>query len=351
MRVARRISAVLLGFVFFIAGILKLMDPVGAGLVVEAYLKFFHLTFLLPLSSLAGVADALLETIVGTALITGVWRKITGIVTGVLMAGFTVITLILYIANPNMDCGCFGEAVHLTHLQSLLKNIVLLALWALAFIPLSRQEPTRKIKYVSFTIASVSACIFFLYSALSIPLMDFTSFKPGEELMIPGEMDTPKETPMLSFTDTEGNYADSIALSGKIMVVSVYNTDKMSAHSWEKVATLVKNAGGLGFSPLILTASTPDEIVRTVHSPEILQYVYFADRRTLLTLNRSNGGATYISDGQIVTKWGINKFPDREKLAGLGKMSPTEALISENHGSRMKMQGFLLYIFAVMLLL
>ena len=34
------------GFVFFISGLLKLMDPVGAGLVMKEYFKFLHIGFL-----------------------------------------------------------------------------------------------------------------------------------------------------------------------------------------------------------------------------------------------------------------------------------------------------------------
>ena len=44
--VARRICAVIVGTVLFVAGSLKLMDPVGAGLVVSEYFKFFHLYFI-----------------------------------------------------------------------------------------------------------------------------------------------------------------------------------------------------------------------------------------------------------------------------------------------------------------
>lgn len=132
MRIVRRISAIIIGFVFFVAGLLKLMDPVGAGLVVEEYFKFLHLGFLRPLSYFTGAAGALAETLLGAALLCGVWRRLTGIVTLAVLGAFTILTLVLLIFNPSMDCGCFGEAVHLTHLQSFLKNIALLALWAAA---------------------------------------------------------------------------------------------------------------------------------------------------------------------------------------------------------------------------
>ena len=44
-------------------------------------------------------------------------------------------------------------------------------------------------------------------------------------------------------------------------------------------------------------------------------------------------------------------LPDPEKLASLAETDITESLLSENNGSRVKFQGFLLYVFAVMLLL
>ena len=44
----RRLCAFLIGVVFLLAGIFKLLDPVGAGLVMEGYLRFLHLAFLLP---------------------------------------------------------------------------------------------------------------------------------------------------------------------------------------------------------------------------------------------------------------------------------------------------------------
>ena len=41
---ARRLCAVILGFVFFGAGVLKLMDPVGTALIINEYFNFFHIT-------------------------------------------------------------------------------------------------------------------------------------------------------------------------------------------------------------------------------------------------------------------------------------------------------------------
>ena len=67
----RRFCSILIGLVFFTAGMLKLMDPVGAGLMVEEYLKFFHLAWAIGVSRFLGVAMALLETLTGAALMAG----------------------------------------------------------------------------------------------------------------------------------------------------------------------------------------------------------------------------------------------------------------------------------------
>ena len=353
MRVIRRISAVLIGFVLFLAGVLKLMDPVGARLVVEEYLKFMHIEFLTGISGLIGSGMALLETLLGAALITGVWRKVVAVVTGVVLGFFTILTFFLYLRNPRMDCGCFGEAIHLTHLQSLLKNVVLMVLWAIACLPLRKQEQTRKIKYVSFPIVAISVCLFLLYSSLSIPLVEFTPFKAGTELMLPEDIEDPTDenAPTLSLSDAAGEYVDEMLMEGDLLAVSVYAPEKLGPQEWEKIENLMRNAAGLGYTPLVLAASTPEAMEETVSSPGILSATYFADRKKLLTLNRSNGGAAYIQDGLIVTKWGIRRLPDEQKLAELASIDVTESLLAENNGDRLKFQAFLLYVFAVMLLL
>lgn len=351
MRVIRRISAVAIGLVFFVAGLLKLMDPVGAGLVVDEYLRFFHLGFLHFASGFLGSAMALLETITGAALITGVWRRYTAMVTIALLGTFTILTAILLIFNPKMDCGCFGQALPLTHMQSFLKNVALDALWVLAFIPFRKLEPTRKVKFVSFSITAVSVCLFLLYSSLSIPMMDFTDMKPGAELMPADDLAFGQDAPVLSFSDAEGQYADSLALGGKVLAVSAYDPAKVSEREWGKIASAMQTASSLGYTPLVLVASFADEMEAIAGAEDVLPYVYFADRKPLLTLNRSNGGASFIADGQVIAKWSVRKLPDEGKLATLAETDTTESLIAENNAPRLRLQGFLLYVFAVMLLL
>lgn len=330
VKTLRRLCACLAGFVLFVAGVLKLMDPVGSALVIEEYFNFLHLGWLKPLAGFAGPATAYLETLVGAALLTGAWRKITAIVSGITFGAFTLLTLALFIFNPSMDCGCFGEAVHLTHAQSFVKNVILCALWAGAFLPFRSIGEGRKIKKVSFAIAALSSLVFLILQIGNVPLVDFTPFKPVAELE---DLESP-----FSFRDSDGNYCDSLASGGPVMIVSAYDPQKLD---YGRADTFLQDASIAGFTPLKIVAG----------SGSFQADSYLADRRTLLTLNRSNGGATYIDNGLIIAKWPAGRLPDAEQLEELSQTNPAEYMMERNRAGRLKLQGFLLYVFAVMLLL
>lgn len=401
----RRTAAILTGLVFFFAGALKLMDPTGAGLVVADYLSFFHLGFLSPLSKAIGVGMAFLETAVGAALILGVWKKVVAIITSVLIAIFTIITLILAIFNPQMDCGCFGEAIHLSHMQTFLKNLGLCLVAALAFLPFRELGGNRTRKLVTFPIVLVLIALFTIHQLFSLPLIDFTSFRPGTELsagwtedlenldvMPPAqfiyEKDGQRQTFSLEnlpdstwtfvdaiapeiptkadndgfvnlpFRDAEGNSRDSLAITGKVFAISVTQPSKLSPAQWQKAASALSAASDNGFTPLLLAAATPaslEEMIKPMSLQNgaeaiLLMNAYSADYRTLISLNRSNGGATWFDDGQLICKWPAGKLPSSSALRQAAADNPLEHMISYDTRGRIASQAWLIAVFAVMIL-
>lgn len=342
MKSIKRICAVFIGFVFIGAGLVKLMDPVGAGLVVREYCNFMHLGFLAPASNFLGVFMALLESFLGAALISGVFPVATAVAGGVVIAFFTVLTFIMWRLNPAMDCGCFGEAVHLTHLQSFLKNIGLCVLWVLAFIPFSAIRKPRKIKYVSFGIAALSIILFTVWSLISIPPLDFTPFAPGATLM-QADLSGDPDSPLLSVCDAEGEYCDELLASGDILLMTVYDVEAAPEAMLEHTVDFCRIATEAGLLPVAVSAGALIDI----DGPQC----YTSDRRTLMTVNRSNGGATLLRDGVIVAKWPYRSLPTAEHLQELQALDSTEALVKENTPKRLKLQGFLLYVFAILLLM
>lgn len=401
----RRLCAFIIGVVFLAAGIFKLLDPVGAGLVMEGYYRFFHLAFLLPTAKAVAVAFALAESLLGAAMISGVWRKQVAVATTALIVFFTLLTLALAIFNPVSltDCGCFGEVIHLTNFQTFLKNLILLALAMTAFLPFKHFGKNRKRKYVSFSIVAVSIVAFTVYSLTSIPLVDYTEFTPGCELLASVKDDgdegdanykatiiyekngqegafdldhLPDSTwnyvrtetirisngdiednePSLSFSDRHGEYRDELAVEGNVFAVSVYDPEKVRSKVWTRIADAVEAAGSAGFTPLLLAASSMAELeklpqIADEDRPRLMASTYFADRKTLVTLNRSNGGATWFSDGQLIRKFASRKLPSAEDLKNMSEDDPTEEMLHTSTKNRLHFQGFLLYVFALLLIL
>lgn len=393
----KRFCGFITGFVFFLSGIVKLLDPVGAGLVMDSYFDFLHIGFMGPTSKFFGVMFALAETVIGTGLITGVWRKPMGLAALILQGFFTVLTLFLVIFNPEMDCGCFGEAIHLTHMQTFLKNIVLCILLATYYFPSSMLGRNRKRKYASFGLVTVSVIAFTVYSLLYIPLIDFTAFKPaavlaaGEnaeadlyEAVFIYEKDGVKESftlghlpdstwtfvstetvlkeghedssVNLSIRDAYGDYHDSMAAEGKVLIVSVYDIDRKKGR-WAQTARFLDNAEKAGFRPLLLVSSTAGQFAEMTAGLEpqtaavLDRMVHYSDYKTLITMNRSNGGATFFCDGYLIRKYARRALPDMGELSTLFQSDETEELISRSTNGDLTFQGFLLYVFAVMLLL
>ena len=380
----RRFCAILIGLVFLASGLLKLLDPVGTGLIVAEYFKFFHVGFLQGIAKGFGMVLSLVEAVTGAALVSGVYRRLTAVVTSFLLVFFTTITVILWIANPEMDCGCFGEAVHLTHGQTLLKNLILLALALIAFIPFQNFGVPRKRKKVAFAIAAVSLVFALWYNARHLPLIDFTEFAPGAELFasldndyqeMDGKVPTfiyerdgqrgsftldnlPDSTwtfvavdtltrsgmyktaskPVLSFRDAQGEYQDELAVLGKVMVFSVYDPAKAD---WGRIRSQAAVARTAGATPLILT----------VPGEKAPQDVYYADFKPLITLNRANGGASYFNDGELISKWSPRDIPKEDDLRNLLDREPVGASTDFIVGRRIKAQGFAVYLLALLLLL
>lgn len=386
----RRFCAVIVGIVFFVAGMLKVMDPVGAGLVVEEYFKFFHVQFLAFAAKWTAFLLALLECAVGILLLAGIRRQAVALLTSIVLGFFTIITLILMIFNPSMECGCFGEAIHLTPLETFLKNLLLCFLCVVAFLPAGEYGEPRKSKGVAACAIALLVLVFSIYSQMTIPMRDFTDFAPGAELLaaqgngsdqiedyvsafvyekngkegsftldkLPDStwtfvrvdtysrsfLEDESAVPVLSISDLSGENVDSIAAEGPLMIASVYDPDKMSTRRWSRVYGALSAAASHGMKTLLLVSSVEDV------PQEIVGSAYSADRKILLTLNRSNGGRTFVNDGEIISKWAWRSRFDDKSLDKLLKRNATESRMMYSTKGRLTFQIMLLYSISVLLL-
>lgn len=393
----RRVFAYIIGIIFFMSGVYKLLDPVGAGLVVESYYDFLHIGLLDFSAKTVGFLLAFTEALVGCALMTGVWRKPVAIIASSFILFFTIISAILLIFNPQMDCGCFGQVISLTHKQTFFKNIFLCVAAAIAFLPFMRLGVPKARKYVSFAVVSASVAVFAVYSLLYIPMKDYTDFKVGTILAAAMEetddfesvfvyekdgqtqeftldalpdstwtfVDTEvrkvasSTTPsaVLSFYDLEGVYRDSLLVDGRTFVVSVYDTDAVGRRRWGIIASFVRRAEDYGYNSIVIVSGTQSSLEKSLEKTAIETRagldgrIYLSDYKTLVSLNRSNGGTTLFADGILLRKWAFRALPDDDVLQEYTEEDLTDLLMSSSSRGRLLFQGFLLYAFAILMLL
>lgn len=167
-----------LGSIFTFSGIVKCVDPVGTSVFVEKYLATYSLEALLPAALIIAIALAVVEFTLGEMLLSGRAHRSTAIVTLIFTLVFTVITLLSATILPIGDCGCFGDAVRLTPMQTLVKNLVLLPMAVL----LCLEAKAERLNLLSLATAVVLSLGLNLYSLRYSPIIDFMPYGEGVNL-------------------------------------------------------------------------------------------------------------------------------------------------------------------------
>ncbi len=391
-------SRKILGLVFFLSGILKVMDPVGTGLIMKDYASYLGLESLSSFIALLNIG--IIELVLAVFLTLGIFTKITKYVTSFIILAFTILTAVLFVQNPEMDCGCFGEAIKLTHFQSFIKNIILMVFVVGLYFEPKSYRPSR-LKYIVSAISLISLILFTVYSYMNIPMVDFTAFDKSSVLMAAVDNQEPRDMyistfvyekngqkgiftedrlpdstwtfvdtkvikkqsitadydnyPVLSFKDKYGNYYDSIAVDKNVMIYSLYDSN-VSKSKISKIAQALRDAERAGMKPIFLINSSPEEL-ETLLSDEdettslfVSSLTYFADYKTLISLNRSNGGATYFINGSLIDKWSYRQLPAYDSMTYMVSAEKNNILISANPKKTMLFEAFVLYMLVLLFL-
>lgn len=321
---------------------------------------------------LASVALSALEFSLGVFVLFAIRRHLVSKILVAFMAVMTLITVWIALFNPVKDCGCFGEALRLTNVQTLLKNIVLLAASVVvAWRPLrmyrflSRSTQWIAINYTILFVLLLSAhCLYHL------PLIDFRPYHIGMNIKkgmeIPAGAPQPefettfilqkngvkKEFTLDNYPDSSWQFVDSKTVQTKEGYVPPIHDFSIQKADGDDITDSVLTAKGYIFllvSPHLeqaddsnfgdidllyeycqerkipfycLTASTKKDIG---HWADITGAEYpfcFTDETTLKTIIRSNPGLLLLKDGTIIRKWSHNDLPSSSSLnAPLSKLS------------------------------
>ena len=370
---------IIVAVTFIFSGFVKAIDPIGTQYKLQDYLGSIGMAGILPNWTLLAVAVflAAIEFCIGIFLLFAIQRRLISKLTVAFMAFMTMVTVWIVVADPVKDCGCFGDALHLTNTETLIKNIVLLVC-SLAIM----YRPLAMFRFVSksnqWIVTNYTIVFILVSSGLSLyylPIFDFRPYHIG--VNIPRGMEIPKgaklpqfkttfimekngqrkEFTLDNYPDASWKFIDSKTVQtseGYIPPIHDFSitdnktgldlTNSVLSHkgyTFLLIAPHLETADDSNFGDIdrlyeyaqsydipfyCLTASTTKAIKRWIDLTGAEYPFCITDEAVLKTIIRSNPGLLLLKDGTIINKWSHNNLPNEAKLSrpisqsSLGKM-------------------------------
>lgn len=346
------------GLVFLFSSFVKGVDPMGTTFKIQEYMTAWNigsLTFewALPLAGMMSVAMICAEFVVGILLITNAYRRLSAWLLVLMMAFFTVTTLVDAVTNKVTDCGCFGDAVKLTNWQTFWKNIALDVPTVWIFLTRNLRYRRRFERDGIILLVSIAAMVVFeMYNIKHEPVIDFRPWKVGNKMMdtdstegmqsyvtyrntATGETDEfesaqlmqrmadpewaatwewessrvvdPREiaAPGFAMLDLEGedHATDLLPAEDGLLIVTVHHLEDVDENGVLTIRAAQRTAEDNALKIVMLTAALPEEVPTWLadHNISGLDYL-FADATAIETMMRGNPGLMYIKDATVISK-------------------------------------------------
>lgn len=361
----RNLSRYISGFVFVFSGLVKGIDPMGSMYKFMDYFTAFQLDALQPLAYSLGLILCTAEFIIGFAILTGIRMKPAAWGLLLFMAGFTPLTLYLALANPVSDCGCFGDAIHLSNWQTFYKNIIISVFVVIVFVNRKKYKAVSgaTAEWTMLAIITAAFILFVQYNYRHLPVVDFRPYRIGanipEQMYIPDDAPADEyETTLIyekngkqeEFTlenypadDTSWTFVDSRSrlvrkgyeppihdfslvtpegqdLTDIILSDESYSFIMLSIKFSEAERALVEKGieAGMrcreeGISFYVLTSSGTamiDEFEGELN-------IFYIDETTMKTIIRANPGFMVMKEGTISAKWAGRDLPPVDELPAI----------------------------------
>ncbi len=239
-------SRFLLAGVFIFSGITKVVDPWGTAIKIGEYLSVYGLDALSGVAMPLSIALCAIELLLGLMLLLKLLPRVVSAVTLITVVVFTIVTLLSATILPVEDCGCFGDAVKLTAMQTLYKNLALIPLAVILWRKWSKYSFRPTLGHSLATLALASMCFGVgIYCNSHLPLIDFLPFKVGTNLK--DQVLSPSEEPS-SEVKTTLIYRE--IATGKLHEFTLEDTQWHDENKWEWVETKIDQETPINISAL-----------------------------------------------------------------------------------------------------
>ena len=193
MKIAVATARFLVGGLFIFSGLVKAIDPLGLTYKREEFFEVWgrtsylsgFMSFLTEYAFAFSVIMITLEVALGVALLIGWNRKLTLRLLLLLILFFTFLTSYVLFTGKIRACGCFGDCIPLTPIQTFTKDIILLLL--ILFLLRKRKyiEPLFKspIPFSAVLVSVIATALLQMHVVEHLPAVDCLPFKKGNNIL------------------------------------------------------------------------------------------------------------------------------------------------------------------------
>lgn len=362
------VCRLLVGLLFIFSGAVKAIDPLGSVYKITDYMVAMGFDSLTEFGWIAYIGAFALFTIeftIGVCLVTNMNFKLGLWGATLMMAVMTPLTVWIAMEDPVTDCGCFGDAIVMTNVQTLVKNIVIdvfiILMWILRKV--NHNWKMTALSWIVTIIAILLSVVFGMWTLKNIPVVDFRPYYVGADIR--KQMEQPEGThpdiyetsfvykkdgvtkefkltelpedintwefveqktklvergvqpPIHDFmiTDIDGNDLTDEVLDneGKTYLVVMWDLNKAdtAAELIEAINQLQDSVVADGSTFMGITASDDITLNRFMEETDVKFGMWFMDPIQLKTMVRANPGIFVIEKGIVVEKYNANKLTNK----------------------------------------
>ena len=388
------------GGIFIFSGFTKAIDPWGAFYKVSDYQLALGFEQWTGTALFIAVSLAVAEFLLGVAIAAGAYRRSAPWLALVLMLIMTPLTLWLAVTGAVPDCGCFGDALHLSNWATFGKNLLLLLgiIYLLLFNTSLRSLYGPAVQWIVMALSFAFVMSVAYYGYFTQPLIDYRPYPVGTRLIstdigdngndeedfvfvyskngkreeftidsLPDEEDgweyvtryhsrrpqgnviiqNGNATNNISIMDEEG-FDVSVDVLGKnrrtvlLLFPDMHQVGVVNSFALNELndAALVANADVVGLTPANASVISQWKDISMASYP-----IYNMDDSELKMLARGNPAVVYLEDGVIKWKRTLSSLDDVEQPIELSDMN------KDYDADRIIENLMLLYCFSMMALL
>ncbi len=175
----------LVGLLFIFSGLIKANDPLGLSYKMQEFFEAWHLKGFHDYTLALSLGMNLLEVVAGVAVIVGWQMKRVSWLLLVLIVFFTFLTSYVLFSGKIHACGCFGDCVPLTPIQTFTKDVVLLLMIILLLFNASKMKGllSSKVSLSVIVVSFFSIVLLQWYVLKYLPILDCLPYAKGKNII------------------------------------------------------------------------------------------------------------------------------------------------------------------------